>query len=182
MIRRNRESTKSAKSKAASTQVLKQVEKRSAIRPGKDSFQKHARRRFRLGPSAKQVRSKVLDVIGRAVKEKLSSRDVNNLVKGIRRDLSGGRLQLADVDPGEFDMILVEMDWSKLDKLMLNGLVPKEKIAYYKRILRDISKSVKYKAYQDDIASLLDGMLELVTKDDVLYRRLRFDVLKKESK
>lgn len=184
MIRRNRESTKGAKHRAASAQVLKQVDKRSGLRPGKTTYQKHARRHFRLGPNADSVRSKVLQVIGRAVKQKLSRKDLNNLVKGVERDLSGGRLQLAhnDIDVDDLGLILFEADWSKLDKLMLNGLVDKDKIAYYKRILRDINRSIKYKAYQKDIGDLLDKMLDMITKDDVLYRRLRFDVLRKQKK
>jgi hypothetical protein len=66
----------------------------------------------------------------------------------------------------------------KFQQLFIRGLVEKNKVEQYKRIFRNLPESIKYQRFQTDIASILDKLIDMITEDDVIYRRIRLNLLK----
>lgn len=179
-IKKSRPATTGAKQKASSRAGIKASEKQAGIKSGSSAYEKHARRHFRL-KNFDKVRKNVADVINRADKNRLSNDKITTYANRITKDLMGGKLQLADFEHIQVAELLYEADEARLDKLFRQGLVDRKKIPYYKRILKNVKRSLRFREYQKPIADLLDSLLDYVTKDDVLYRRLRFEILGKKK-
>ena len=69
----------------------------------------------------------------------------------------------------------------KLEKLFRRGLVPYNKIEEYKRIFYSVSDNIKLQRYQKDISDLLETLIKMITKNNVIYRRIRLDLQKKRD-
>jgi len=179
-IRKSRPASTGAKQKASSRAGIKASEQHAGIKSGKTPHEKYARRHFRL-KNFDKVRKNVADVIDRADKSRLSSDKINTYAARITKDLKGGKLQLADYETIQVAELLYEADEAKLKKLFLQGLIDRKKIPYYTRILKNVKRSLRFREYQEPIAKLLTDLLDYITKDDILYRRLRFEILGKKK-
>jgi hypothetical protein len=69
----------------------------------------------------------------------------------------------------------------KFQQLFIRGLVEKNKVEQYKRIFRNLPESIKYQRFQNDIASILDKLIDMINEDDVIYRRIRLNLLKNKG-
>ena len=79
----------------------------------------------------------------------------------------------------EFAAFLAEGHNRKFEDLFIRGLVPRNRIEQYKRIFDDVEKNIKLVRYQKDIADILDTLVDSITDDDMIYRRVRINLQKK---
>jgi len=84
--------------------------------------------------------------------------------------------QFNSVQADKYAECLVEANYDKFKKLFLKGFVEKDKIEQYRRIFSDLRNSIRYQRYQADIADIVDNLVDLITKDDVIYRRIRLNI------
>ena len=81
----------------------------------------------------------------------------------------------------DFAEILIERNDDRLNKLFLRGLVDRDKIEHYKRIFNNLKTNVRYRRYQDDIVDLMDTLVDIITKDNPIYQRVRHKLASNKS-
>jgi hypothetical protein len=60
----------------------------------------------------------------------------------------------------------------KFEALFRRGLVDKSEIEINKRIFGDLDRSIKQRRFHDDIVSMLEKLIKLITTDDTIYNKV----------
>ncbi len=69
----------------------------------------------------------------------------------------------------------------KFEALFIRGLAARNKVEQYKRVFRNLSGNVRLVRYQSDITKMLKDLVQIITDDDTIYRRIRL-ILQKKGK
>lgn len=121
---------------------------------------------------------------GRFTKTRIKQTDLSRISLPGKNPMSPGKVDrrtlFQDFDY-DFAEILIERNDDRLNKLFLRGLVDRDKIEHYKRIFNNLKTNVRYRRYQDDIVDLMDTLVDIITKDNPIYQRVRHKLASNKS-
>jgi len=121
---------------------------------------------------------------GRFTKTRIKQADFRRISLPGKNPMSPGKVDrrtlFQDFDY-DFAEILIERNDDRLNKLFLRGLVDRDKIEHYKRIFNNLKTNVRYRRYQDDIVDLMDTLVDIITKDNPIYQRVRHKLASNKS-
>lgn len=121
---------------------------------------------------------------GRFTKTRIKQMDLRRISLPGKNPMSPGKVDRRTLFQNfdyDFAEILIERNDDRLNKLFLRGLVDRDKIEHYKRIFNNLKTNVRYRRYQDDIVDLMDTLVDIITKDNPIYQRVRHKLASKKS-
>jgi hypothetical protein len=143
------------------------------------------------GPYAKEARGRMIDKGRNRVSKKIRKSKNRKIAKRSHHEKLSGPQRASGVqrrfdnyatlaNSYDYDIMadyLIEGNTRKLHDLFLRGLVDRDKLEIYKRVFRDLDDNIKLVRYQPNIAEILEKLVDIVTGNDEVYRRVRQDLI-----
>lgn len=143
------------------------------------SYQKEALQRMLTKQDTKNVKRLIKNLSGARIKRADWKRISKPKWNKYDIDMTGGQQLNADYEIETVALCLLEDHDERLNELLRLGLVDRDRLELYKRIMKDTKQSSKIQRYRDMILDIYDKFADIVLDNDAIYQRVRVEVQKK---